>query len=98
MCPSRKKQCWQWITSKDLLHSMWNSAHCYMAAWIGDEIGGEWIQVHVCLFAVHLKTITTLLTGYTTMQNKKLKKIKEKRKEWIFICDLVKFWESSVYI
>ena len=39
-----------------------------------------------------------LRTGYTPMQNKKLKKIneKEKRKGWIFICDLVKFWEYSV--
>ena len=37
--------------------------------------------------------ITTMLTGYTPMHNKKLKKIneKEKRKRWIFICDLVKF-------
>ena len=41
-----------------------------------------------------------LRTGYTPMQNKKLKKIneKEKRKGWIFICDLVKFWEYSVCI
>ena len=48
----------KWITSKDLLYSTWNSAQCYVPAWIG-AVGfeGEWIHVYVWLtpFAVHLK-------------------------------------------
>ena len=41
----------------NLLQSMWNSAGCYMAAWMGGEFGGEWIHIYVWLspFAVHLK-------------------------------------------
>ena len=31
----------KWITNKDLLHGMWNSAQCYVAAWMGGEFGGE---------------------------------------------------------
>ena len=53
-----------------------------MATWMGGEFGGEWIRVYVWLnpLAVHLKTITTLLISYTAVQNKKVKKKKEKRK------------------
>ena len=47
----------KWITNKDLLYSIWNSAQCYVAAWMGEEFGGEWVHVYVWLglFAVHLK-------------------------------------------
>jgi len=31
--------CLKWTTSKDLLYSTENSAHCYVAAWVG--MGGE---------------------------------------------------------
>ena len=46
----------KWITNKDLLYSTRNSTQCYVAAWIGGELGGEWIYVYVWLspFAVHL--------------------------------------------
>ena len=42
---------------------------------MGGESGGEWIHVYVALssFAIP-ETITTLLIGYTRIQNKKLKK------------------------
>ena len=45
------------VTNKDLLHSTWNSAQCYVAAWMGGEFGGEWMHVCVRLspFTVHLK-------------------------------------------
>ena len=68
--------CLKQITNKDLLGSSWNSAQCYVAAWVGGEFGGEWKHVYVwlSLFAVHLKTITTLLIGYTPVQNKSLKR------------------------
>ena len=32
------------ITNKDLLYSTGNSAQCSLAAWMGGEFGGEWIQ------------------------------------------------------
>ena len=43
-------------TSKDLLSSTGNSARCHVAAWLGGELGGEWIRVHVRLspFSVYL--------------------------------------------
>ena len=47
----------KWITNKDLRYSTGNSAQCYVAAWVGGGLGGDWI--HVCVwpsaFAVHLK-------------------------------------------
>ena len=45
------------ITSKDLLYSTGNSAQCYVAAWMGEEFGGEWKRVYVwlSLFAVYLQ-------------------------------------------
>ena len=32
----------KWITNKDPLYSTGNSAQGYMAAWLGEEFGGEW--------------------------------------------------------
>ena len=45
------------ITSKVLLYSTWNSAQCYVAAWMGGRSGGGRILVYVWLspFAVHMK-------------------------------------------
>jgi hypothetical protein len=37
----------KWITNKDLLHTTGNSAQCHVAAWMGGELGGEWIHVYV---------------------------------------------------
>ena len=47
----------KWITNKDLLFSIGNSAECYVVALMGGEFGGEWIHVYVWLspFSVHLK-------------------------------------------
>jgi len=62
----------KWITNKDLLNSTGNSAQCYVAAWMGGEIGREWIQVYVWRnpFAVHLKLSQHyLLITYTPIQN-----------------------------
>ena len=43
------------------------------------EFRGEWIHVHVWLsaFCCSPETVATLLTGYTPIQNKKLKKIRK---------------------
>ena len=44
------------ITNKDLLYSTGNCAQCYVAAWMGKDLGREWIHIYVWLgpFAVHL--------------------------------------------
>ena len=41
----------------DLLYGTWNSAQCYVAAWMGEGLGGEWTHEYIRLspFAVHLK-------------------------------------------
>ena len=36
----------KWITNKDILYSTRNSASCYVAAFMGEEFGGEWIHVY----------------------------------------------------
>ena len=33
--------CLEWVTSRVLLYSTGNFAQCYMAAWMGEEFGGE---------------------------------------------------------
>ena len=33
--------CLKWVTNKDLLDSIGNSAQCYAAAWMGGEFGEE---------------------------------------------------------
>ena len=47
----------KWITNKYLLYSTWNTAQCFLAAWIGDEFGGERTHVYLRLspFTAHLK-------------------------------------------
>ena len=45
------------ITNNDLLYSIWNSAQCYVATWMGGGLVVEWIHVYIWLspFGVHLK-------------------------------------------
>ena len=38
-----------WITHKDPLYSRWNSAQCYVAAWMRGKFGGECIHMYVWL-------------------------------------------------
>ena len=40
----------KWITNMDLLYSTWNSAQCYVVAWMSEEFGGEWIYAYASLF------------------------------------------------
>ena len=37
----------KWITKKNLLSSTWNSAQCYVAAWMGGGFEAEHIHVYV---------------------------------------------------
>ena len=46
--------------------------------WEG-SLGGEWIHAYDCPFAGHLK-LTTLLIGYTPIQNKKFDETKKMKK------------------
>ena len=65
----------KWTTNKELLWSTGNSAQCYVAAWMGREMGGE-LGTCICRAeSLHCspETITTLLISYIPMQNKKLK-------------------------
>ena len=34
----------KWIINQDLVYSTRNSAQCFVAAWMGREFEGEWIQ------------------------------------------------------
>ena len=45
------------ITNNDLLCCTGNSAHCYVAAWMGGEFGRKWRHICVWLspFAIHLE-------------------------------------------
>ena len=66
----------KWIINKGLLNSTGNSTECYMAAWMGGECVGTWIHTYMCMakfLCCSPEAITTLLTGYTPIWNKKLK-------------------------
>ena len=54
-----------WITNKDLLYSTWNSAQCYVAAWMGGRFEGEWIHAYVCPSPFSPETVTILLITLT---------------------------------
>jgi len=61
-----------WITNKVLLYSTGSFAQCHVAAWMGGVFEGEWVNIYMAE-SLHClpETITTLLTGYTSIQNKK---------------------------
>ena len=47
------------------IYSTWNSAQCYMAAWMGGEFEGEYKRVSMAeSLRSSLETITTLLIDY----------------------------------
>ena len=65
----------KWITNKDLLYSTGNSAQCYGGSLDGRGISGR-MDTCICMAeSLHCspESITTLLIGYTPIQNKKLK-------------------------
>ena len=67
----------KWVTNKDLLYHTWNSAQCYMAAWMGGKLAGCGRGVDTCIrmakpLCCSPESITTLLIGYTPIQNKKI--------------------------
>ena len=77
--------CLKWITSKDLWCSTWNSAQCYVPAWLGGALGR--MDTCVCI-AESLQrspetTTTTLFINYTPLQRDLMlkNKIKIKKKK-----------------
>ena len=66
-------QCLKWIINKVLLYNTWNSAQCYVPAWIEGAFGEEWTHVYAWLspFTVDWKLLQhDLLMTYTPIQNK----------------------------
>ena len=55
-----------------LLYSTWNSAQCYVVAWMGGGFVGEWMNITETL-RYSLATITTLLISYSPIPNKSSK-------------------------
>ena len=73
----------KWITNKDLLYSPWNSAQCYVPAWMGVcGGGGGWGRMDPCTCMAESlccspEITTTSLIGYTAIQNEKFEKKNE---------------------
>ena len=52
----------KWITNKDILHNIWKSSQCYLAAWMERKFRGKWTHIlllfshcHVWLFYDHME-------------------------------------------
>ena len=67
----------KWITNKDLLYSTWNSAQCYVAAWMGGQFGVEGVKVCVWLSLGGSRETITLSVNWLH-PNEKLKVKKKK--------------------
>ena len=55
----------KWITNKDLLYSTGDSAQCYVSAWMGVGLGGEWILCICMAESLHCssETVTPLFVN-----------------------------------
>ena len=70
----------KWIINKDLWCSTWNSAQCYVPAWMG---GVAWRRTDTCICmakSLHCspETTKTLSISHTPLQKRKLKEKKKK--------------------
>ena len=60
----------KWATSKDLLSSTGNSAQCYVAAWVGADLGETDTHIYMAESLHCLPETTTIsLIGYTARQS-----------------------------
>ena len=69
--------CLKWMTAEELLYSTWNSAQCYVAAWMGGGSCGR-MDTRICMtesLSCSPEAITALLIAYTLTQ--KFKRIKK---------------------
>ena len=77
----------KWVTSKDLLYRIWNSAQCYVAAWIGGEFGGEWMDTCISMaesLCCSSETITTVFVNQ--LYPYKIKSV------WCFLFFFLRSW------
>ena len=51
----------KWITKKDLQFSTWNSAQCYVAAWMERDFGENGYILYLCLSPFNVPETITLL-------------------------------------
>ena len=77
----------KWIINKDLLDSTWNSAECYVAAWMG----GSWGKMDTCICMADSlsclpETITTWLIAYAP---NKIKSFFKKDMGYIYISHIL---------
>ena len=64
------------ITNKDLLQSTWKSAQCYVASWMGRSLGENgYMYMYGWVPSLFTWNYHTMLIGFTTIQNKKFKKL-----------------------
>ena len=68
-------------TNKDLLYNTGNSAQGYVAAWIGGEFGGEWIQAYVWLSP--FENIQTWLISAQIRSDQSLSRVRLFATPWI---------------
>ena len=64
----------KWITNEDIVYSIWGSAHCSLAAWMGGELGRNG-YMYICIaesLYCSPEIITLLL--YWLYFNRKLEK------------------------
>ena len=63
----------KWITNKELLYSIWNSAQRYVAAWMGGELGGGGgMNTCICMaesLCCPPEAITTVLIGFIPVKS-----------------------------
>ena len=62
------------MDSQHVLYSTWNSAQCYVAAWMGGDLARGWMRVHVwlCPFTVQLILLYhNFVNRLYALQNKK---------------------------
>ena len=71
----------KWITNKNLRYSTWNSAQCYVPAWMGGGFRGRMDTLIHMAESLHCspETITTLLIDYTPIQNDLVLKINKNK-------------------
>ena len=71
----------KWITNKELLSSMWNSAWCYVAA--SKEVWGRMDKYVYCwLPSLFIWNYRNIVNRHTPIQNKKLFLLKKKKTSW----------------
>ena len=91
----------KWITNEILLYSTWNSAQCYVPAWMGGGLGENGFRymygwVPSLKLVLSLETTTTHLTGYTPIQKTTFKVWKRKKIYISITKSLMNYWWENI--